>query len=223
MRLIIAVILFIIVAGVIGYYAYDILIVDSNNQSNALSWMGFIAIVFFCGLAAVIGSVIRYRKPKSDIALVRTGGAKEKIVVTSGLWVNTIIHEVKEISLNTMRLEVLRDQSDSLITVDFNRADVEVVFYIKVTPDEDENNIDILKAAQALGDKSMTPETVRELIEPMLDGALRSVAAASEIQDLLQKREEFADKVKDACGTDLKLHNGLTLDTVSIVRVDQQI
>lgn len=220
MRLIIAVIAFIIVASVIGYYAYNILI-DGNNETNVLRWMGVIAIILFAGLAAFVGSVIRYRKPKSDISLVRTGGAKEKIVVTSGLWVNTIIHEVKEISLNTMRLEVLREQSDSLITVDFNRADVEVVFYIKVTPDENENNIDILKAAQALGDKSMTPETVRELIEPMLDGALRSVAAASEIQDLLQKREEFADKVKDACGSDLKLHNGLTLDTVSIVRVDQ--
>ena len=220
MRLIIAVILFIIVASVIGYYAYDILIVDNNNQSNALSWMGVIAVVFITGLSAFLGSVIRYRKPKSDIALVRTGGAKEKIVITSGLWVNTIIHEVKEISLNTMRLEVLREQSDSLITVDFNRADVEVVFYIKVTPDEEEN-IDVLKAAQALGDKSMTPETVRELIEPMLDGALRSVAAASEIQDLLQKRQEFAEDVKEACGGDLKLHNGLTLDTVSIVRVDQ--
>ena len=33
-----------------------------------------------------------------------------------------------------MRLEVLREQTDSLITLDFNRADVEVVFYIKVTP-----------------------------------------------------------------------------------------
>ncbi len=222
MRLIIAVIVFIIVATVIGYYAYTILnLGDANDQTAALRWMGFIAIVIICGLAAVIGSVIRYRKPKSDIALVRTGGAKEKIVVTSGLWVNTIIHEVKEMSLNTMRLEVLREQSDSLITVDFNRADVEVVFYIKVTPDEDVNNTDILKAAQALGDKSLTPETVRELIEPMLDGALRSVAAESEIQDLLQKRQEFAEKVKDACGGDLKLHNGLTLDTVSIVRVDQ--
>ena len=221
MRLIIAVIIFILIASVIGYYAYKLLdLADGENQNASLRWLGFIAIVFICGLAGVIGSVIRYRKPKSDIALVRTGGAKEKIVVTSGLWVNTIIHEVKEISLNTMRLEVLREQSDSLITVDFNRADVEVVFYIKVTPDEDDN-VDVLKAAQALGDKSMTPETVRELIEPMLDGALRSVAAASEIQDLLQKRQEFAEDVKEACGGDLKLHNGLTLDTVSIVRVDQ--
>ena len=226
MRLILAVIFLILVVSVIGYFAYNQLISSvpdgenpGDNQGNALRWMGVIAVVFVGGLAAFIGSVIRYKIPKADVALVRTGGAKEKIVYTGGLWVNTIIHEIKEMSLNTMRIEVVREQSDSLITNDFNRADVEVVFYLKVTPEEDGE--DILKAAQALGDKSMTPETVRELIEPMLDGALRSVAAESEIQDLLQKRLEFADNVHDTCGEGLKEHNGLTLDTVSIIRVDQ--
>ena len=216
MRLILAVVFLIVVVSVIGYFAYDRLI-DAENQTNVLRWMGVIAVVLFGGLAAFIGSVIRYRIPKADIALVRTGGAREKIRITGGLWVNTIIHEIKEISLNTMRIEVVRETSDSLITNDFNRADVEVVFYLKVDPEEE----DILKAAQALGDKSMTPETIRELIEPMLDGAIRSVAAESEIQDLLQKRLEFADKVQTACGENLKLDNGLTLDTVSIIRVDQ--
>jgi flotillin len=225
MRLILAVIVFILVVSVIGYFAYNGLISvpdgedPGDNQGNALRWMGAIAVVFVGGLAAFIGSIIRYRIPKADTALVRTGGAREKIVYTGGLWVNTIIHEIKEMSLNTMRIEVVREQSDSLITNDFNRADVEVVFYLKVTPEED--GVDILKAAQALGDKSMTPETIRELIEPMLDGALRSVAAESEIQDLLQKRLEFADNVLEACGEGLKEHNGLTLDTVSIIRVDQ--
>ncbi len=218
MRLILAVIFLIIVVSVIGYFAYNQLISgDDNNQTNVLRWMGVVSVVFIAGLAAFVGSVIRYRIPKADVALVRTGGAKEKIRITGGLWVNTIIHEIKEISLNTMRIEVVREQSDSLITNDFNRADVEVVFYIKVYPAEE----DILTAAQALGDKSMTPETIRELIEPMLDGALRSVAADSEIQDLLQKRQEFADSVEDACGNNLRLQNGLTLDTVSIIRVDQ--
>ncbi|MXZ00802.1 hypothetical protein F4Y93_09220, partial [Candidatus Poribacteria bacterium] len=168
-------------------------------------------------LAATCGAIIRYRIPKADVALVRTGGSKEKINITKGLWVNTIIHEIKEISLNTMRIEVIREGQEALITFDFNRADVEVVFYLKVEPDED----DVLRAAQALGDKSMTPETVRELIEPKLEGALRSVAAESEIQDLLQKRQEFADKVQEACGEDLQTQNGLMLETVSIIRVDQ--
>ena len=215
MRFIAAIVFLIAVAIAVGWFAYQNL--DRFGQNEVIQWLTVILFVLFASLATFAATVIRYRIPKADIALVRTGGAREKIRITGGLWVNTIIHEIKEISLNTMRIEVIREGPEALITYDFNRGDVEVVFYLKVEPEE----TDILRAAQALGDKSMTPETVRELIEPKLEGALRSVAAESEIQDLLQKRQEFADKVQSACGEDLETQNGLTLETVSIIRVDQ--
>ena len=215
MRFIAVIVFLIVVAVAVGWFAFGKL--DSFGQDNVMRWLTFVLIILFAILAAFAAAVIRYRIPKADVALVRTGGAKEKINITKGLWVNTIIHEIKEISLNTMRIEVIREGTEALITYDFNRGDVEVVFYLKVEPVED----DVLRAAQALGDKSMTPETVRELIEPKLEGALRSVAAESEIQDLLQKRQEFGDKVQEACGEDLETQNGLTLETVSIIRVDQ--
>ena len=215
MRFIAVIVFLIVVAIAVGWFAFGKL--DSFGQDSIMRWSTFILIVLLAILAAFAAAVIRYRIPKADVALVRTGGSKEKINITKGLWVNTIIHEIKEISLNTMRIEVIREGTEALITYDFNRGDVEVVFYLKVEPEED----DVLRAAQALGDKSMTPETVRELIEPKLEGALRSVAAESDIQDLLQKRQEFADKVQEACGEDLEVQNGLTLETVSIIRVDQ--
>ena len=215
MRFIAVIVFLIIVAVAVGWFVYQNL--DGFGQTGVMRWLTGFLVVLFALLAATCGAIIRYRIPKADVALVRTGGSREKINITKGLWVNTIIHEIKEISLNTMRIEAIREGQEALITFDFNRADVEVVFYLKVEPDED----DVLRAAQALGDKSMTPETVRELIEPKLEGALRSVAAESEIQDLLQKRQEFADKVQDACGEDLEIQNGLTLETVSIIRVDQ--
>ena len=215
MRFIAVIVFLIAVAIAVGWFAYENL--DQFGQNAIMRWTTAVLVVLLASLVTFAAIVIRYRIPKADIALVRTGGAREKIRITGGLWVNTIIHEIKEISLNTMRIEVIREGTEALITYDFNRGDVEVVFYLKVGPVENE----ILRAAQALGDKSMTPETVRELIEPKLEGALRSVAAESEIQDLLQKRQEFADKVQDACGEDLETQNGLTLETVSIIRVDQ--
>jgi len=215
MRFIAVIVFLIAVAIAVGWFAFNNL--DSFGQSGVMRVLGFTLLVLLAILAAFVAMVIRYRIPKADVALVRTGGSKEKISITGGLWVNTIIHEIKEISLNTMRIEAIREGPEALITYDFNRGDVEVVFYLKVEP----NQTDILRAAQALGDKSMTPETVRELIEPKLEGALRSVAAESEIQDLLQKRQEFGDKVQAACGEDLQIQNGLTLETVSIIRVDQ--
>ena len=215
MRFIAAIVFLIAVAIAVGWFAYENL--DRFGQNQVIRWLTVILFVLFASLTTFAATVIRYRIPKADVALVRTGGAREKIRITGGLWVNTIIHEIKEISLNTMRIEVIREGPEALITYDFNRGDVEVVFYLKVEPEETA----ILRAAQALGDKSMTPETVRELIEPKLEGALRSVAAESDIQDLLQKRQEFADKVQSACGEDLEIQNGLTLETVSIIRVDQ--
>ena len=215
MRFIAVIVFLIVVAVAVGWFVYQNL--DGFGQTGVMRWLTGLLIGLLALLAATCVAIIRYRIPKSDVALVRTGGSKAKININKGLWVNTIIHEIKEISLNTMRIEAIREGQEALITFDFNRADVEVVFYLKVEADED----DVLRAAQALGDKSMTPETVRELIEPKLEGALRSVAAESEIQDLLQKRQEFGDKVQNACGEDLQTQNGLTLETVSIIRVDQ--
>ncbi len=215
MRFIAVIVFLIAVAVTVGWFAYQNL--DGFGQNQVIRWLTVLLFVLLASLVTFATTVIRYRIPKADIALMRTGGAREKIRITGGLWVNTIIHEIKEISLNTMRIEVVREGPEALITHDFNRGDVEVVFYLKVEPEE----TDILRAAQALGDKSMTPETVRELIEPKLEGALRSVAAESDIQDLLQKRQEFADKVQSVCGEDLGTQNGLTLETVSIIRVDQ--
>ena len=215
MRFIAVIVFLIVVAVAVGWFVYQNL--DGFGQTGVMRWLIGFLVVLLAFLAATCVAIIRYRIPKADVALVRTGGSKAKINITKGLWVNTIIHEIKEISLNTMRIEAIREGQEALITFDFNRADVEVVFYLKVEPDED----DVLRAAQALGDKSMTPETVRELIEPKLEGALRSVAAESDIQDLLQKRQEFADKVQETCGEDLQTQNGLMLETVSIIRVDQ--
>ena len=215
MRLIALVITLLVVAILVGFFSYQQ--ADDLNLRGLARWTSISLVVVFVLSAVFIAFVVRYKKPKADMSLVRTGGSGEKVNITAGLWINTIIHEVKEISLNTMVIEVLREGPDAFITLDYNRADVEAVFYLQVEPNEE----DILRAAQALGDKSMTPETIRELIEPKLEGALRSVAAESEIAELLQRRVEFADKVEDAVGENLKQENGLKLEAVSIIRVDQ--
>ena len=207
MRLIALILILIAVAGFVGFFALQQF---ANALIVSLAIASSISVAF-------IAAVIRYKKPKADVALVRTGGRGSKINITGGLWLNTIIHEVREVSLNTIRLEILREGQDAFITADFNRADVEAVFYLQVQPMEE----DILRAAQSLGDKNVTPETMKELIEQKLEGALRSVAAESDIEELLQKREEFADKVQEAVGVNLRTENGLKLESVSIIRVDQ--
>ena len=158
-----------------------------------------------------------YVKPKADQALVITGGEQTRVIIEGGMWINPTTHNVKEISLNTMDITVTREAQDALITLDFNRADIEVVFYVRVQAEEES----VLQAAQSLGDKSMTPETLIELLEPKLDGALRAVAAQTEIQDLVQKRREFTRLVQEAIGGNLMEENGLILESVQIIMVNQ--
>ena len=208
MRLIIAILMVpvVVISTILALYVFKVSLSALLVPPLAalLAGIAFVAIVY------------RYRKPRPDEALVRTGGRKAKVTITGGMWVNTIIHEIRPVSLNTVRIEIIREGTDALITEDFNRADIEAVFYVRVQPIEEH----VLRAAQSLGEKAFTPEALRELIEQKVDGTLRAVAATMKIEDLLRKRAEFAQQVLEACKDDL-LENGLTLETVAITRIDQ--
>ncbi|MEO2005604.1 MAG: SPFH domain-containing protein, partial [Candidatus Poribacteria bacterium] len=186
------------------------------DVSATTKWAAEISVVVLLPIVGFVAAVYRYHKPRADQALVRTGGRRAKISISGGLWVNTIIHEVGEIFLDTVRLDIIREGQDALITFDFLRADIEAAFFIRVEPDEDR----VLRAAQSLGERTMTAEELTELLESKLEGALRTVAAEKELQDLLQKRAQFGEAVQDAVRKDLE-ENGLTLETVSLIRVDQ--
>ena len=114
MRFIAVIVFLIAIAIAVGWFAFKNL--DNFGESGVMRSLTFIVLVLLAILAAFIAMVIRYRIPKADVALVRTGGSKEKISITGGLWVNTIIHEIKEVSLNTMRIEVIREGPEAVST-----------------------------------------------------------------------------------------------------------
>ncbi|MDA1191585.1 MAG: SPFH domain-containing protein, partial [Candidatus Poribacteria bacterium] len=214
MRLIVAIAV-VIIAAAIGVML-GLQIPGYTNLSTTMQYVAQTAAFILLPVIAFVAAVYRYRKPRADQALVRTGGRQAKISITGGLWLNTIIHEVREIFLDTVRLDIIREGPDALITFDFLRADIEAAFFIRVEPQEDR----ILRAAQSLGERTMTAEELTELLESKLEGALRTVAAEKELKDLLQKRSEFAEAVQMTIAADLE-ENGLTLETVSLIRVDQ--
>ena len=157
-----------------------------------------------------------YRRTAANEALVRTGKGGRKVVIDGGIFVIPILHKIQQISLETMKLQVSRKDKEAFITADSLRMDIEAEFYIRVEAKED----DILRASRTLGDKALNQDSLRELEEGKLVGALRSVAATQTLQDLHEKRQEFADAVQEACMEDL-MSNGLTLESVSITNLDQ--
>ena len=179
---------------------------------------GILIVAFVVGIVILyaIAMAAFYRRATADEGLIRTGKGGAKVAISGGVWRIPILHEVRRISLETLRLEVRRADQQALITKDNMRVDLTAQFYVKVPATED----DVQGAARSLGERSVDPPSVKELVEAKLDGALRSVAATMELVELHQKREGFTDQVQTALKDDLR-ENGLSLETVSIVSLDQ--
>ena len=147
-----------------------------------------------------------YRKPAANQAYVRTGMGQAKVILDGGSFVIPVVHQLVEVSLETMRLDVKRAGQDALITRDNLRVDA--------------NKDAILQAARSLGDKSVDAQAVSNLVYEKLVSALRSVAATKDLLELHVKRDEFATAVLENLSSDL-LQNGLKLETVTISQLDQ--
>lgn len=173
------------------------------------------ALFFLGGLAIGLYSKL-YVRTKANEAFVRTGKGGAIVILDGGALVIPILHEVIRVPLETMRLDVERVGSDALITADKLRADLKAEFYIRVQPTKD----DVMSAARSLGEKNFNVTSIETLVRDKLISSLRSVAATRTLDELNSRREEFAAEVKTAVENDL-MHNGLTLETVTISSLDQ--
>jgi flotillin len=180
---------------------------------NILIYAGIVLAAFL-----VIGIVLTrlYRRATKDVALIRTGFGGEKVVLNGGVMVIPVLHELMQVRLTTVKLEVSRLNKDALITLDKLRVDVVGLFHIKVKPDSES----IAAAAQTLGDSVNNPDAVKSLLDGKLVSALRSVAATMTMEHLHANRADFIQKVQEALMTDLDM-NGFQLESVSITHFDQ--
>src|SRR5262245_64197415 len=127
-----------------------------------------------------------------------------------------VFHETILVNMNTLKLEVTRFGKDSLFTKDRMRVDVVVAFFVRVVPTKE----GIANAAQTLGQRTMDPEALSQLVEDKFVDSLRAAAVSMTMQELLDKRQDFIQGVQNAVSEDL-LKNGLELESVSLTRIDQ--
>ena len=157
-----------------------------------------------------------YHRSSKEISFVRTGLGGQKVVMNGGALVLPIVHEIIPVNMNTLRLEVKRGRESALITRDRMRVDVVAEFYVRVQPSIEAISI----AAQTLGQRTMQPEALRELIEGKFVDALRSVAAELTMEEMHERRGDYARLVSEAAAEDLS-RNGLELETVALTGLDQ--
>ncbi len=157
-----------------------------------------------------------YRRATKEVSFVRTGFGGQKVILNGGTMVLPVLHEVIPVNMNTLRLEVRRDNEQALITRDRMRVNVVAEFYVRVQPSKES----IANAAQTLGRRTMDGQQLEELVEGKFVDALRSVAAEMTMIELHEQRIEFVQKVQTAVSEDL-LKNGLELEAVSLTGLDQ--
>lgn len=188
-----------------------------ENISNLFpSWMTYaLAIVFIMLVIGIIFARL-YRRASAEQAFVRTGLGGQRVVMSGGAIVMPIFHEVIPINMNTLKLEVSRSAADSLIAKDRMRVDVVVAFFVRVKPSVE----GIATAAQTLGQRTLTPEDLRMLIEDKFVDALRATASQMTMHELQDTRENFVQGVQNTVAEDLT-KNGLELESVSLTNFNQ--
>lgn len=157
-----------------------------------------------------------YHRATKEVAFVRTGLGGEKVILDGGAVKLPVFHEIIPVNMRTLRLQVDRKNEEGLITADRMRVDVTAEFYVRVKPVGES----IAKAAQTLGNRTLEPEHLKELLQGKFVDALRSVAAGLSMEQLHEQRADFVQSVQHSVSEDL-LKNGLELESVSLTALDQ--
>ena len=157
-----------------------------------------------------------YRRSSKEVSFVRTGMLGEKVVISGGAFVLPIIHNITQVGMRTLSITIKRGGDKSLITKDRMRAELVTEFFTKVPPDQRA----VATAAQTLGNRTLDPEHLREVVQGRFADALGEVAAKMTLDEIQENRGQFVKEVTKIADASIG-HTGLALETVSIISLDQ--
>jgi len=157
-----------------------------------------------------------YRRSSKEVSFVRTGMLGEKVVISGGAFVLPIIHNITQVGMRTLSINIKRAGDKSLITKDRMRAELVTEFFTKVPPDKNA----VATAAQTLGNRTLDPEHLREVVQGRFADALGEVAAKMTLDEIQENRGQFVKEVTKIADASIG-HTGLALETVSIISLDQ--
>ena len=178
-------------------------------------------ILALIGIAIVVAIAVwllhwLYLRSSKERSFVRTGLGGQKVVLDGGAFVLPIVHDVIPVNMNTLRLEVARGRDKALITKDRMRVDVIAEFYVRVAAEPQS----VAAAAQTLGQRTLEPEQLKELLEGKFVDALRTAAAEMTMEELHERRSSYVQRVRETVAGDLT-KNGLELEAASLTQLDQ--
>lgn len=173
-----------------------------------------LVIGFTLVLCAGVYYAMFFRKAQRGIALIRSGMGGIKVSF-NGMNVIPVIQHMEKIDISVKRIEVDRTGKNGLICMDNLRADIKVVFFVRVNQTEE----DVLRVAQAIGCERASSETaICSLFDAKFSEALKTVGKRFDFTSLYEDRDKFRDEILKVIGTDL---NGFILDDAAIDFIEQ--
>ncbi len=165
--------------------------------------VGFLILVIRC-----------YRKIEQGKAIIRNGFGGSKVSF-GGKIVIPILHRSEVMDISVKRIEISRLGKEGLICKDNMRADIKVVFFVRVNKTEE----DVLKVAQSIGcERASSQSTLVELFDAKFSEGLKTVGKRFDFVDLYNSRDQFKSEILQIIGTDL---NGYVLDDAAIDYLEQ--
>lgn len=168
---------------------------------------GTIALLLL-GMVIIIAKF--YRKVDQGKALIVSGTNVEPRVVFTGVTVFPFIHHAEVMDISVKTITIHRHGKDALLCADDVRADIKVVFFVRVNKTTE----DILKVAQSVGcERASDPRALEELFSAKFTEALYTTAGHLDYKTLFKDRDRFRDEVITRIGKDL---NGFMLDDAAV-------
>ncbi len=172
----------------------------------------FVSVILLVGILTMV--IKMYKKVDQGTALIRNGmgGAH---VSFAGMLVVPVMHRSERMDVSVKRIEIERLGKDGLICADNLRADIKVVFFVRV------NNTmeDVLKVAQSLGaERASDSQALVDLFDAKFSEALKTVGKRFDFEELYAERDRFKSEILQVIGTDL---NGYVMDDAAIDYLEQ--
>ena len=178
-----------------------------------------IAIIILLTILIAVGVYLLhwlYRHSSKDQAFVRTGSGGEKVVMGGGALVIPIIHDITLVNMNALPIEIKRAGETSLITRNKMRVDAVAEFSVRVMPTKE--NVSL--AARTFGDRTGSPDRVKDVIQSRFVDAMSAVAAQMTMDEIHQNRKGYMQTVSELVTASLA-SNGLELENASLVSLNQ--
>ena len=136
--------------------------------------------------------IASYKKARPDQAFIISGMGKQRVVVGKAAFVIPVLQRLDTLKLNIIQIDV---KASRIPTTEFINISTDAVANVQINPEL------IPVAAKNFLNKDET--YIQNIVREVLEGNMREIIGQLELKSLVNKRDEFAQKVQENATDDM--------------------